>query len=792
MANKPQHAVEVQFARDLTFFDAVMIGLGGMIGAGVFVLTGIACGEAGPAAVLAFACNAGVTLLTAMSYAELSSAIPQAGGGYSFIRRAFSPGVGFLAGWMLWFAYTVACALYARGFAGYFVEFVAHYMPNVYNLLLSFVREDFLAPLLALVVGVFFTGVNVAGAMVTGKTEDAITMAKMVILALFVSFGFVHMAGHGDVVAENFRPMFPKGVLPVFTAMGLTFIAFQGYDLIATVSEEIKDPERTIPRAIFWSVGLASLTYLCVVLVAVGAMSVSAQTFPKLFGSLPSRGIPFDPADPEINTAWEVLGEYGETGIVRAAENFMPKFGVLLIVAGGVFSTMSALNGTVLAGSRVAFAMGRDRMLPGAMGRIHHRRRTPHVAIIFTGLILIAMATLLPIETVGSAASLLFLLCFALTNLSAILIRLREPELNPPFKIPLFPLPPVLGVVASVALAIYQFKFQPMAWYVSLGWMAAGVLLYLAYLGSLSAPEQEVIFEQRRSRRKPKFRVLVPVANPATALGLVDLASALARAQGGDVVVLSVVEVPAQLPLSDAHGLGRDYEAMVQQAVERARERGVSAHGIVRLARRVPDAVLATAAEEECDLLLMGWRGWTTAREAAFGSNLDEILRNIDCAVAVYRAAKPLSEVRRFVVPAGGGPHARYGAYLASLLADPIEGATVRCIHVVPPGLPPEERHRRREQVRQALAAEDEAVPSVPLQVELVEAPSIARGLVEQGRQADMLVMGSSRQSVVRPGHFGQLALQVARSTATSVLLVRKAGSAPRRLLQRLISPRAA
>jgi amino acid transporter len=116
-------STETSFARDLILFDATMIGVGVMIGAGIFVLTGIAAGEAGPASIMAFALNGIVTLLTAFAYAELASAIPRAGGGYSFVLMAYPGAVGYVTGWMLWFAYTVACSLYTRGFAGYFWEF---------------------------------------------------------------------------------------------------------------------------------------------------------------------------------------------------------------------------------------------------------------------------------------------------------------------------------------------------------------------------------------------------------------------------------------------------------------------------------------------------------------------------------------------------------------------------------------------------------------------------------------------------------------------------------------------
>jgi amino acid transporter len=122
---------EVTLARTLTGFNATMIGLGAMIGAGVFVLTGIAAGEAGPAAIVAFVLNGIVTTFTAFTYAELASTIPEAGGGYAFVKRAYPGVVGFISGWMLWFAYTVACSLYAVGFGGYFIELLESYFPFI-------------------------------------------------------------------------------------------------------------------------------------------------------------------------------------------------------------------------------------------------------------------------------------------------------------------------------------------------------------------------------------------------------------------------------------------------------------------------------------------------------------------------------------------------------------------------------------------------------------------------------------------------------------------------------------
>ena len=263
--NRP---TETSLARDLGLFDATMIGVGAMIGAGIFVLTGIAAGQAGPASILAFALNGAVTLLTAFAYAELASAIPRAGGGYSFVRLAYPGVVGYLAGWMLWFAYTVACSLYALGFASYFWEFFLKYVPGVTGGVYGIVGQHWAILTVTLLIGLFFIGLNARGAEVTGKAENALVLAKLSILGIFIFFGIRRVFQVPEQVASGFTPFLPEGLSGVLVAMGLTFIAFEGYDLIATVSEEIKEPEKNIPRAIFIALGITISMYLLILFVS--------------------------------------------------------------------------------------------------------------------------------------------------------------------------------------------------------------------------------------------------------------------------------------------------------------------------------------------------------------------------------------------------------------------------------------------------------------------------------------------------------------------------------------------
>jgi len=197
MHNQSDHS-QVTLARTLTGFNATMIGLGAMIGAGVFVLTGIASGEAGAAAIVAFALNGIVTTFTAFTYAELASSIPEAGGGYAFVKRAFPGVTGFVSGWMLWFAYTVACSLYAVGFGGYFVELLESYFPPVYHSVVGLVGHSGAIVIFTIAISAFFITLNVIGADVTGKAENVITLAKIVVLGLFIAFGLAAILGNPE------------------------------------------------------------------------------------------------------------------------------------------------------------------------------------------------------------------------------------------------------------------------------------------------------------------------------------------------------------------------------------------------------------------------------------------------------------------------------------------------------------------------------------------------------------------------------------------------------------------
>lgn len=769
---------EVTLARTLGLFDAVMIGVGAMIGAGVFVLTGIASGEVGPAAIIAFALNGIVTSFTAFSYAELASAIPEAGGGYSFVKRAMPAAMGFLAGWMLWFAYTVACALYAVGFGRYFVELLGSYWPAAHDALVGALGHHTTVTVVTFLICAFFIALNFLGADVTGKAENVVTMAKLVVLALFIAFGVIAFIQRPDAL-DAFNPMFPKGFGGVLVAMGLTFIAFEGYDLIATVSEEVKEPTKNIPKATFLSLGIAVTIYLLILLVSIGAVDSSKfDVYGKTYDQLPAEleiHEALDPNDPEINTSWEILGIYKEMGIVRAAENFMPRFGVTLIVFGGLFATMSALNASVLASSRVGFSMGREGMLPRILGSIHPLRRTPHIAVLITGLLIVVMAVGLPLEVIGSGASLMFLLSFALTNAAMIVIRVREPDLPRGYKAPLFPLLPILGIVCNLGLAIYLFTFQPMTWYVGLAWVAMGAVVYVAYTVHVGEGEERLPVKiLHEERLVPKdYQVLIPLANVDQARMLGILGSAIAKEHDGEVLALHVVRVPVQLSISDGRMFLREGKPVMDEAIAQAREADVPVHTMIRLDRHIGRAITDTARERRVDLMFLGWPGHTDSPHNAFGSVIDLVAVNPPCDLAVVRFRKR-REPKRILVPTSGGANTKLAISLAIDQARRFaertgESTVVTLLYIcVPAEVCPEVQARGFELLRNLSSGYD-----YPLEVKVLPSDDIVDGITKESAQHDLVVIGATAERLFEQVLFGTVPERVALQAPVTVMMVK-------------------
>jgi amino acid transporter/nucleotide-binding universal stress UspA family protein len=743
MNHSNDSTVKIALTRDLGLFDITMIGVGAMIGAGIFVLTGIAAGHAGPALLLAFFLNGLVALLTAASYAELGAALPGAGGGYLWARDGLSPFFGFLAGWMSWFAQAVACSLYSLGFGSFAARLLemAHISP--FNL-----PAHTMAIILAVSAAALFTVINVRGASETGKVGNILTMTKVVILATLVLFGLKALLNKPEWPAE-FAPFFPRGIGGVLTAMGLTAIAFEGYEIVAQSGEEVVNPGRNVPRAIFLSIAIAVSIYLAVAFAVLAAM----QT-------------------PDGSATWQFLALHAEQAVVEAADRLMP-FGTIVLLIGGLMSTLSALNATLYSSSRVSFSMGRNRDLPDVFGHIHPGRHTPHWAIFFSGVLVILMAILLPIEDVASAADIMFMLLFTMVNVSVITLRRRQPNVSRPFRVPLMPLLPVLGIVSQLVLSVYLFRLSPIAWYATLLWIAAGTAFYALYARRAEAMPEPVRIIHEEIIAVTDYSVLIPVASASQARLLGILGSAVAKDRGGEVFALHVVRVPRQLGITDGRFFLRQGKPVLETVIEEARKRDVPVHTMIRLGRTIANAILETARERGTDLMMLSWPGYTETPEAAFGSVIDLIAQAPPCDLAVVRFRK--RELPRCImVPTAGGPHADLAIELAisqarQFKAETGEDATIKLLHVLSEGADEVAMSWGRRLLADVANRHDYA-----LEKRVVCAPDPVTGILRETEECNLLMIGATGEQLFEQRLFGSIPERVARESTKTVIMTKR------------------
>jgi amino acid transporter len=746
-ADTHRDPAEVTLSRELDLFTVTMIGVGGMIGAGIFVLTGIAAGVAGPALVLVFLLNGLVTTMTAMSYAELGSIFPGAGGGYIFVKEALGGSAGFLSGWMSWFAQAVAGSLYALAFGRFAAELLGLAGVPMFGL-----TVEQLALVLMTLVILAFIYINYRGASETATAGNILTVTKLAILGLLVLFGLLAMSNASEWQSRFTSGMFPNGAVGVFIAMGFTFIAFEGYEIIAQSGEEVINPKRNIPRAIFVSIGVTVVVYILVGIVAIGAIE-----------------------PPQGTAAYEYLGEQGEVAIIEvAAQTFPFGIGALVLLLSGLASTTSALNATTYASSRVSFAMGRENNLPSFFAKVHPRRMTPYWAVICTGILMIAMAWTLPIEDVAAAASVMFLLLFLQVNLAVLFLRRSRPELERGFRVPLFPILPVVAIISNAVLAVNVFQFSAVAWYFVIGWTVFGALAYFAYFSKIEEMEKpkEILMEEVLVSHD--YSVLIPIENREQAKILGAIGAIIASDNRGEVLALHVVEVPRQMTLGDGRYILREGRAYLEEAIEQAKEYDVPVHTIIRLGRSVAGAVRMTALENASDLIVLGWPGYTNTSGKLFGSVIDPIVDNppTDVVVTRYRRWRP---VKRILVPVTGGSNSRRAAKLAASMAraaHPEEiGLTV--LHVMPAGA----NQRGRVVGQRALDDSLDGVEYSPIQAKLVASDDRAQAILDESDGYDLIVIGASEEPLFRNFLVGTLAERIARRASVTVMMVKRRSS---------------
>jgi len=726
---------QVRLSREMTLFGVTMIGVGAMIGAGIFVLTGIAAGLAGPGLILAFGLNGVVTLFSAMAYAELGSCFHDAGGGYLWVKEGLPKANGFLSGWMSWFAHAVACSVYALGFGAYL-----NWLMNTWGLS---VHIPFLGPekFYAVVICLLMAYVNFRGASETGSIGAIVTLGKLAILGVFLAVGIPAVFGQVEWT-QAYQPFLPHGAGGVFAAMGLTFISFEGYEIITQCSEEVVNPKRNIPRAIFLSLLIVVPVYLAVAFVAIGAVHVPGMR------------------------AWEFLGQKKEIALVELASTFFKGGGAMLLFA-GVISTVSALNATIYSSSRVAFAMGRDRNFPGFFANVHPDRLTPHWAIVISILVILAMTLSLPIEEVAMAADIMFLLLFLQVQAAMISLRRKRPELDRGFTMPFYPVLPVLGIILQAALAVYLLFHSPRSGFICLGWIVAGAAIYKWY-----ASGREVAFVTQqtllRQIERKRYRILACINRQDNMGGVLNTAAAIARKHQGEVLVLHAVELGDGEPLSVNLAAAKAANALIEEACERVALEGVAVRPLLVVGHRISQIILETSQVESCNFIVLGKASEKNPVSRLFNVVIEEIVRSSTAEVAIVSRPFQLSKVKSIFLPFRAERNARLALELAPALLERTK-ATLTTGLILDSLVPQTELEARRREV-------EEVVKKAGLQSEIrvIRAPNPAQGILTASRNYDLMIMGGSSATPLEYMVGASLVAEVLRTVPTPTILFKE------------------
>jgi len=756
MAPSGHGPVSAELSRELSLFHITMMGLGMMIGAGIFLGIGNSIKHAGPGGVLlTFAFNGLLAIFTAMSYAELSSAIPKAGGAYNFARVGFGRGTSFLAGWMEWFASSVAGSLYAVTFAIYTLDYFAYlgwldWMPV----------EMWLArKVAATAIAIFFIGVNYKGASETGKIGAFFTLGQTLFLIVLGVLGII-TAIRDPARLANFEPFMPNGWRTLLVTMGFTYVAFEGYEVIAQAGDETIDPRRNLPKAMLYSVFVVTFTYVAVSFASVVAVA---------------------PGDPDLaagQAPWEWIGSFGETGFGAAVSKLMPAAKLLLTLA-VIFASTSALNATIFSATRASYALGRDKMLPGALAKVSERRKTPYVALLLTAVIIILVATLLPTLDVASSASIMFLFLFFLVNLCVIKVRRNmEDELQYGYLMPLFPIFPILAIIAQVALAAWLVHMSPIAWIVAPAWIVTGIVIYHAYSKSHAlATEDEILkLEEQPPETQEGFGIMVAVANPKNAMELVRNTYKLCGAKKARVELLHLVPVPTHLlSLGDAERyMLAGKEALVETMLYLAHSFPVGT--AIRYCRSIARGVVSAVREKRIDMLVMGWHGRPPKRTFHLGSTVDPVIERSPCDVVVLKNCGDRS-YKRVLVPVAGGPNSALALEVASILVEQGDDAEI-VVYTVGERLDIEEFLERN--------APRMIIPRERVKTKVAKPGDIVKLITEESEQYDLVVIGATQQPILRPFAREPIPEAVARIVTTPLVMV-KAGAGIRSWIKRWI-----
>ncbi|MDZ7692456.1 MAG: amino acid permease [Balneolaceae bacterium] len=746
--------------RELGFWDALTIGAGTMIGAGIFLLAGVALELTGPAAIFAYLISGVICIITASSAAELATGMPTSGGDYFFVSRSLGPAFGAISGVGIWLSLTFAISFYLFGLG----EYLSQILP------LSPFWGAFLG-------GVLLVVLNIIGAKESGRTQVVVVLALLVILGGFSFVGFFH------IEPTNLNPFFPMGTDPIYSTTALVFVSFLGFVKIAAVAEEIKEPSKNLPRALIGSVALVTVLYIVILLVIAG-----------IFPQATIREV----RDPLTTAARQMLGGFGGVAIIFA----------------GLLATLSSANASIMASSRINLAMARDRMVPNWLSKIHKKLLTPYRAILFTGILALFFLLIESLEDLAKIASVLQLYSYAALNIGCVVLRAANPDwYKPTYRTPGNPFGQVIAAIGCLGVIVYSGPFAQiavvilivasLAWYLIWGrgkveidhaipqfrerWQEHGWSLFRLPTEDAEQEEVEEWIPELRplSTSKPRH-LIAALANPEHETDLLRLAQFISagKQEAGTVEGMHILHVPFQTPISTIREK-LEQKPSIQEKIDRILEQSrdqaqyldngyrdvltqTDFRSVTEAAHDVFGGIISETESRQADMLLMGWQGGFSVGRI-YNSPVQRIIRELKADVGILKD-RGLKKIDSILLPWGGGLHAWLGLELAVRIAR-VQNAELKLLRLVKPGTDHEDEKESLLESIKPLIKDFKR-----LQVVIRESEEVTSGIMEDFEKDahDLIIIGASHEWSIRNVLVGTIPDIIADRSPCSVLMVRR------------------
>lgn len=427
--------------RTLGVVSITAMGIGAIVGTGIFVLTGVAAAlYAGPGLILSFVVAGIVSGLAALCYAEFASVVPVAGSAYTYSYATLGELIAWIIGWDLILEYAVGAAAVSIGWSGYFTDLLKSIGVVLPKMLTASPFSGGVVNLPAIIIILLITALLIRGTSESSTVNTIIVAIKIAVVLFFLVVGF------GHINPANWSPFLPFGDGGILRGASIIFFAYIGFDQISTTAEEAKNPSRDLPLGIIFSLLICTLLYILVTAVLTGLVSYK-----------------------QLNVASPVSHALILLGMNAAGS---------IISVGAICGLTTVLLVLLFGQSRIFFSMSRDGLLPGLFSRVHPRLRTPYISTLLVGIVVALVAGFTPIDVVAELTNIGTLAAFVLVSIGVLILRRTRPDLHRAFRVPWVPVIPILSIIASLVLIVSLPWITILRFIV---WLILGIIIYFAY-----------------------------------------------------------------------------------------------------------------------------------------------------------------------------------------------------------------------------------------------------------------------------------------------------------------------